>query len=187
MLGYSERMSILAHLIILNLSVTLHKTSKLAFIGCYNVQLESYCMTVTASVCSLSWNDDVRACSLMVSVPYPLRKFRLISSFSYLWLWHISVLASYHTLSVEYFCVQFMHFCIFLLFLRAVSCHFSSCIHAWFYYSSFCIHTGFDFFFVRANLNHISNKDSEFKTFQDENVENTEITRFRDIHCQIFS
>ena len=90
-----------------------------------------------------------------VFVPYPLRKFRITSSFSYWWLWHFSGLTSYHLLSADYVRVQLVHFFFFFLCFHDVSCHFSNCLYDLFYSSSFCLHVCIRFFFVRANLNHI--------------------------------
>ena len=122
------------------------------------------------SVHAPSWHDDVRACALAFFVPYTLHKFRLTLSFSYLYLWNLSVLASHHFLSADYVCVQLMHFFLFFLCLhavetffsffsclRALSCPFSFCISAGFYYLSSCIHVNPNFFLVWPNLNHISN------------------------------
>ena len=153
-------MSIRSRIIVIYLSIVLHdciiKTPDFTFIGCHNVRIESYRIVATASVCSPSWHEDVHVCDHIVFIPYPLRKFRLTSSFSYLWLWHIYVL-TYHLLSADYVCIQLVHFCLFFLCLHAKSFPFSSCIHAWFDSSSFCLHAGSDFFFVWYNLNHISN------------------------------
>ena len=154
-------MSISACMIIISLSIVLrHCLTKLSdwiFIRCHNVRLESYRMVVTTYIRALSWHDDVRACSLTDFVPYPLHKTRLMSSFSYWWIWNIYVLISYHLLSVDYVRIQLVHFCLFFLFLHNLSCPFSPCLHTWFDSSYFCIHTGLNLFFVWATLNHISN------------------------------
>ena len=80
-------MIIRARIIILSLSRVPHfgltKTSELAFIRCHQVQLESYRMVVMTSMHAPSYHDDVRACALMVFVPYPLNKFILTWSFYY--------------------------------------------------------------------------------------------------------
>ena len=60
-----------------------------------------------------SWRYDVRACAVTVFISYPLHKFRLTSSFSYWWLWHISVLTSYLFFSTDYFWVWRFSFVIF--------------------------------------------------------------------------
>ena len=166
MLGYSERMSIRARMIILPLSIVLHyfltKTSELKFIVCHNVRLQYCSMVVTTSVRASSWHDDIHVCALMHFVPYPLLKFSLTLSFSYLWLWHLSVLTVYHVLSSDYLSVRLVHFFSFFLRLHAVetffriificlhivSCHVSLCLHAGFDYFSSCIHVGLDFFLV---------------------------------------
>ena len=93
-------------MIILSFSILLHycltKTSDLMFIGFHTVQLESFWMVVMMSVRLLPWNNNVHACALTFFVPYPLCKFRITSSFSYWWIWHISVLMLYHLLSADY-------------------------------------------------------------------------------------
>ena len=76
-------------------------------------------MVVTKSVRVLSWHGNVHACTLMFFFPYPIHKLRLMSSFSYLWLWHLSVLKSCNLLSVDYVCVQLVHF-IFFFCLQAL-------------------------------------------------------------------
>ena len=91
-----------------------------------------------------------------VFVPYQLRKFRLTSSFSYWYLWHLSILAFYHLLSSYYVRVRLVH--LFFLCLHAVSCPFPYSLHAGFDSSSFFILVVFDFFFVIDIHNHISNK-----------------------------
>ena len=101
----------------------------------YNVQLVYYWMIVTTSVCAPSWRNNVCACSLTVFVPYPLHTFRLMMSFSYWWLWHLSVLMSYHILSAYYVRVRPCSFCLFY----------------------FCIYTWLYSLFVWSDLNRISN------------------------------
>ena len=114
-------------------------------------------MVVTTSVRALSWYYNVHACAPTFFVPYSIHKFRLMLPFYYWWLWHMSILMPYHLLSANYVHILIVNFYLFFLFLHAVSCTFSSCLQAWFYFSSFCLHSGFDLFFVRANLIHISN------------------------------
>ena len=118
-------------------------------------------MVVTTSVRAPSWHDDVRACALARFVPYPLHKFRLTSSFSYLWLWHISILMTCNVLFAYYVRVWPVNFFSFFLRLQAVETFFSTillCLHVGFDSSSSCIHVGIDFFLVLPNLNHISNR-----------------------------
>ena len=166
LLGYSERMSIRARMIILPLSIVLHycltKTSDLTFIGCHNVQLQSCLMVVMTSVHVPSWYDNIRACALTRFVPYPLHKFRVTSAFSCLWLWSLSVLTSCHVLSADYVCVILVHLFSFsihlhavekffrtiLLCLHVVSCTVSFCLHSGFDYLSSCLHVGLDLFLV---------------------------------------
>ena len=168
-------MSICARMTILLLSIVLHccltKTSNLAFIGYHNVVIFPL-MVVTTSVHAPSWQDDTRVCALTRFVPYSLHKFRITSSFSYLWLWHLSVLTLCHVLSANYVSVRLVHLFSFLLCLHAVKKCFhtiflclhvvsfpvSLCIHAGFDYWSSCIHVGLYFFLVWPNLNHISRK-----------------------------
>ena len=130
-------MSIRPRIIILPLSIVPYlgptKTSDLTFIWFYNVWLESYRMVVTTSMSALSWSDDVHVCAVMVFVPYPLHKFRLLSSFSYWWLCHLYVLMSYHILSADYVRVQLCSFYLFSLY----------------------IYTGFYSLSILFNLNHI--------------------------------
>ena len=87
LLGYPERMSIRARMIIIYLSIIPHfgitKKSDLTFILFNSVQLKVYHMVVTMYVHAFLWHDDIRACTIMVFVPYPLRKFRLTPSFYY--------------------------------------------------------------------------------------------------------
>ena len=127
-LGYSERKSICARMIILPLYIVLYwfltKSSNLTFMGCHNVWLQFCWVEVTTSVRSLSWHDKVHTCTLTHFVPYPLYKLMLKLSFSYLWLWHISVLILYHSLSLDYFCVRLVHFCSFFFCLHAVETFF---------------------------------------------------------------
>ena len=85
------------------------------------------------SVCAPSWRDGVHACALTVLVPYPLHSFRIMSSFSYWWLWHIFVLTSYHILSTDYVRGRIVYLCIFPLFLYVGFCILSLCIYAIFY------------------------------------------------------
>ena len=168
-------MSIRARIIILPLYIVIHycvtKTSDLTFIECHIVWLQYCSMVVTMSVCAPSWHDDIRVCSLMCFVPYPLHKFRLTSSFSYLWLWHISVVTSCHVLSAKNVRVRLVHFlsCFLrlhaveiyfrtiLLCLHVVSCPVFFCLHTWFDYFSSCLHVGLDFVLVWPNLKHIYN------------------------------
>ena len=123
------------------------------------------------SVRAPSWHDEVRACALTRFVPYLLHKFIITSSFSYLWIWHISVLTSCQVLSAEYVRVQlvnfssfFLHlhaveifFCTIFLCLRVVSCPVSLFLHAGFDSFSSCLHTGINFFLIWTKLNHIYN------------------------------
>ena len=168
-------MSIRTSMIILILSIVLHycltKTSYLKLIGFHNVQLQSCLMAVTTYMRAPSWYEDVQVCALTHFVPYPLHKFRLKSSFYYLWLWHLSVFMPCHVLSEDYVCVRLVHLFYFLLCLHSMEKFFhtvflclhvvsypvSFCIHAGFDYLSSCIHVGIDFFFVLPNLNHIYN------------------------------
>ena len=66
-LGYSERMSIRASIIILPLSIVPHcfltKTSNLMFIVCHNIRLQSCLMVVMRSVRAPSGHGDVCACA----------------------------------------------------------------------------------------------------------------------------
>ena len=133
------------------------KTPNLKFIICHNVQIASYHMVVTTSVYVPSWNDDIRACALTVFIPYPLCKFRLTLSFSYRWICHLSVYTLYHILSVDYVLVRLVHIFLSCLCLCTGSYPFFTCIHTGFDSSSFYLHGGFNFFFVGAELNQISN------------------------------
>ena len=121
-------MSIRARMIILPLSIVLNyfltKTSGLTFIGCHNFRLQSCSMIGITSVHALSWHDNVRACAFTRFVPYPLCKFILTSSFSYLWLWNLSVLTSFHVLSAEYVRIRLVHLFSFFLRLHAVETFF---------------------------------------------------------------
>ena len=100
-------------------------------------------------------------------VQYPLHKFILTLSFSYLCIWNLSVLVSYHFLSADYVRVRLVHFFSFFLFLHAVETFFRTiflCLRVVFCPVSFCLHNVFnyfhfvpDFFFVWPNLNHIFN------------------------------
>ena len=107
-------MRIRASMIILLLCIVLHyyvnKTSDLTFIWCHNVWLQYFFMVVTTSLCSSSWYDNVHVCTLTRFVPYAWNKFRLMLSFSYFWVWHLSVLASFHVLSTDYVHVQLVYF-----------------------------------------------------------------------------
>ena len=221
-------------MIIIPLSIELHycltKNPDLTFIGCHNVRLQYCWMVVTTSVRAPSWHGDVPVCALTRFVPYPLHKFRLkssfsymwlchisvltswhvlstdyvrvrivfalywlrgnwrpqrpasfetkvvhkfrlTSSFSYLWLWRLSVLTSCHILSADYVHVRLVHFFSFFLRLHAVGTFFrtiflylhvvsypvSFCLHDGFNSFSSCLHVGINFFFFLPNLNHISN------------------------------
>ena len=142
-------------------------------IRCHNVWLQSCWMVAMTSVRAPSWHNDICACALTRFVPYPLHKFRLTSSFSYLWQWHLSVLTPYHLLSADYVRVQLVHLFTFLLFLHdmekffrtifhclhVVSCPVSLCLHTILNYFSSCLHVGIYLLLVLPNLNHISNKD----------------------------
>ena len=128
-------------------------------------------MVVTLSVRAPSWHDDVRACSLTQFIPYPLNNFRLMLPVSYLCLWYITVLTSYHYLYDEYVCVWLVHtffisicihfleilFCTIFLYLHIFSCPVYFCLHAWFDSSPSFLHVGLNFGLVWPNLNHISN------------------------------
>ena len=159
-LGYSEIMSIRARMNILSLYIIPHycitKTSDFTSIVCHNVLLESCRMVGMTSMRAPSWHDDICVCALTVFVPYSIRKFILMFSFYYFWIWHISGLASYHVLSTDHIHIRLVPFCLFFLCIHDVSYPFSSYIHEWFDFSSLCLHNVFDFFFVRDNLNHIS-------------------------------
>ena len=123
------------------------------------------------SVCARSWHDNIHACALTHFVAYPLHKFGLTLSFSYLWLWNISVLTLCHVLSTDYVCVPLVHlfsffFCLhavqtffrkIYLCLHVVSCRVSFFLHSGFDYFSSCLHVGLDSFLVWPNLNYISN------------------------------
>ena len=136
--------------------------SHVTFIGCHNVRLQSCWMVVPRSVRALSCHDDVHACARTRFVPYQLHKFKLTPTFSYLWLLHISVLASYHFLSADYLCVRLMNlfsfficvhavetfFRIIFICLHVVSCPVSFCIHVVFYSFSSCLHIGINFLLV---------------------------------------
>ena len=176
MLEYSERMSIRDRMVILPLSIAFHycitKTSDLTFIGCHNVQIQPCLMVVTMSVCTLSWHEDVRVCVLNCFVPYLLHKFILTLSFSYLWLWNISVLTLYHFLPADYVYVRLVNLFLFYLCIQAMETFLLPplCVHvvSWpvsfylysgFYYFSSCLHVGLDLFLVWPKLNHISNKE----------------------------
>ena len=166
MLGYSERTRIRTRMITITLTIVINycltKKSDLTFIGCHNVQIQPCLMVVTKSVCTLSWHEDVRVCVLNCFVPYLLHKFILTLSFSYLWLWNISVLTLCHILSEDYVRVQLVHlfpfslylhavdtfFCTIFLCLHVVSCPVSFCLHAGFDSFSSCLHVGIDFFLV---------------------------------------
>ena len=117
-------MSIRARMIVIPLSIVLHysitKTSNLTFIGCHNIQHQSCSMIVTTSVCAPSWHDNIHVCALTRFAPYPLHKFRLTLSFSYLWLWNISVLTLCHVLSADYARVRLVHLFSFFLCLHRV-------------------------------------------------------------------
>ena len=124
-------------------------------------------MVVTTSVRAQSWDDDVHACALTPFVPYPLHKFRLTSSFSYFWPWHLSALTLCHVLSADYVCVRLVHFFSFflrfhtvetifrtiLLCLHVVSCPVSFCLHTGFDYFSSSLHVGLNFFWFELTLN----------------------------------
>ena len=126
---------------------------------------------MTTSVRALSWHDGVCASALTRFVPYPLHKFRLTLSFSYLWLWHLSVLTLYHFLSADYVCVWLVNLFFFSLCLHTVETFFPTilrCVHVLSYPISFCIHNGLnsfssclhvgmDFFLVWPNPNKIYN------------------------------
>ena len=128
-------------------------------------------MVVTTVVHAPSWHDNVRVCALTRFVPYPLYKFRLTSSFSYLWLRHISVLTPCHFLSADYVCVRLVHLFSFFLCLHAVetffrtiflcinvvSCLVSFYLHAGFDSFSSCLRVKLDFFLVWPNLNYSYN------------------------------
>ena len=163
-------MSIRARMIILPFSIVLHycftKTSNLMLIGCHNVQLQYFPMFVTTSLCASSWHDGVCACVFTPFVSYPLHKFRLTLSFSYLWLWHISVLMSFQFLCADYVRVQLVHFFSFFLRLHDVETLFHTiflCLHVVSYpvslylhsglnsFSS-CLHVGIDFLLFLPNL-----------------------------------
>ena len=119
-------------------------------------------MVVMTSVHAPSWHEDVHACTLTFFVPYPLHKFRLKSSCSYLWLWYLSVHMSCHILSADYVRVQLVYlfyfsfrlhavetlFCTIFLCLHVVSCPVSFFIHSVFNYLSSYLHVGLDFFLV---------------------------------------
>ena len=109
------------------------------------------------SVHALSWHDNVRACSLTVFVPYLLHQLRLTLSFYYWWICHLSVLTSYHLLSLENLCVRLVTLFLFYLCLNSVLCIFSFSLHSGFDLLSFFIHAVFDYFFVWSNFNYISN------------------------------
>ena len=124
------KMIILPLYIVINYCLT--KTSDLTFIVGHNVQLQLCSMGVTTSVRAQSWYDNVRVCSLTHFVSYPIHKFRLASSFSYLWLWHIFVLTSYQVLSAYYVRVRLVRFFCFFLRLHAVETFFCAiflCLH----------------------------------------------------------
>ena len=78
-------------------------------------------------------------------------------NFIYFWLWHLSILTPYHFLSMDYVCVRLVHLFLFFLCLHIVSCPVSFCLHSGFDYFYSCIHVGLDFFLVLPNINHISN------------------------------
>ena len=144
-------MSIRARMIILPLSIVLHycltKTTDLTFIGCHNVQIQSCLMVMTTSMRVLPWNDGVRACALTRFFPYPLHKCRLTSAFSYFWIWHISVLTSFHVLYADYVRLRLVHLFSFLLRLHAVETFFRTvffCVHVVSCPVSFYLHSGFD-------------------------------------------
>ena len=145
-------MSIRSCMIIISLSIVSHfdltKTTDLTFIGCHNVRLESYRMAVTSSVCASSWHDDANACTLTIFVPYPLNKFILTLSFSYWWLWHLSVLTVYHILSSFYVRILIVTLCLFSPFLHSVFCLFSFCLHSGLDTPPFRLNTLFDSSFV---------------------------------------
>ena len=65
---------------------SLTKTCDLTFIGCHNFRHEFRLMVVTTSMRAPSFHGDVFACTLTRFVPYTLHKFRLTSSFSYMWM-----------------------------------------------------------------------------------------------------
>ena len=173
-LWYSERMVILARIIILPLFIVirycLNKTSDLTFIGCHNVRLQSCLMVMTTFMHAPSWRYDGCVCTLTRFVPYSLHKFRLTLSFSYMWLWHISVLTLCHVLSADYVHVRLVHFfslflhfqavetffCTVFLFLRVVYCPISFCLHTGFDSFSSCLRIGLDLFLVWPNRNRIS-------------------------------
>ena len=69
---------------------------------------------------------------------------RTISYLSNMFTYNLFISVSYSFISMVY-----------------VYCPFFSCLRAWFDSSSFCIRAGFYYFFVRANLNHISKKYSQ--------------------------
>ena len=78
-------MSIHVRMIIISLSIVPYlgfdKTSNLAFIGFYNVRLESYWVIMTTSLCAPSWLDKISVCALTVFVPYPLNVSDLCRNF----------------------------------------------------------------------------------------------------------
>ena len=81
---------------------------------------------------------------LTVFLLYPLNKFIFTSSYSYSWLWHLSVFMLWHLFSANYFRVWPYNICFLLLFLHSGFYIFSFCIHAGFHLFSFCLHTVFD-------------------------------------------
>ena len=101
-----------------------------------------------------------------VIIPYPLRKLTLTSSFSYWWIWHISVLMSCEVLSADYVRVHLVYLFSFFVRLHAVEIFFrtiflclpfisftvSFCLHAGFDYLSSCLHVGIYFFLVWPNI-----------------------------------
>ena len=96
----------------------------MTFIGCHNVQLQSFLMVMATYVRAPLWYDDIRACALTLFVPYSLHKFRLTLSVSYFWLWHLSILLSCHVLSADYIRVRLVHLFFFFFRLHAVEMFF---------------------------------------------------------------
>ena len=129
-------MSISDHIIILSVSIFHHycltKTSDLTFIWCYNVWIEYCNMVVITFVHVPSCHDNIRACALTVFVPYPLCKYILMLSFSYWWLWGISVIISYHLLFTDHVRIWLIHFWLSFLYHHTVSYNFSSYLKALF-------------------------------------------------------
>ena len=111
-------MSIRVRMIILSLFIVhnycLTKDSDMTSIGYHNVRLESCRMVVMTSLCAPSWHETVCACALTFFVPYPLHKFILTFSYSYWWIWNISVLTLYHLLSTDYVYIWLVYCFIFI-------------------------------------------------------------------------